>query len=442
MGGVTDPAIHDPGQFRYLVHAINPHAQLNALIMSAYDARDGVVHDKAWGDQTISMYDQPERLAERVSLSMSLIDQDHTETWGDAGLIVEAPEHNVVLTSETDAGALNGNLDFLINQADRHGVVSGDTLLQRTSPSSYNEVVAIANRDGSQVTLRGFFFKATSSGEPHNVTLARRMQMHASRLGLPVVAVRQRNPYGTNGVELYDNRTAVIFNGRRYMLDGYEDRWRFRALDERGIAHFSAPHEIEAALDYAVKSGSITNTQAAAIRANYESVDAERQTPRVAFAEDGTVEEIAFHEGYGNDEHKVSLGKGGHGYRTNLARQAEESQESMLNPFRMVGDQYTSYTPISPIEAARMVERACESLSQDDAAKVRQWFAEVKHATEQAWRYYQDYRRTRFGGLEFITPASERLTYADIEPIDTAQPKNSGFRSILDAIMRDSDKDK
>ena len=35
-------------------------------------------------------------------LSMSLIDQDHTATYDDIGLIVEAPEANIILTSVWD----------------------------------------------------------------------------------------------------------------------------------------------------------------------------------------------------------------------------------------------------------------------------------------------------------------------------------------------------
>ena len=62
------------------------------------------------------MYEQPERVAERVSLSMPLIDQDHTATWGRGGLIISAPEENIVLTSRTDAGAHNHNKDSLWNK--------------------------------------------------------------------------------------------------------------------------------------------------------------------------------------------------------------------------------------------------------------------------------------------------------------------------------------
>lgn len=75
-GGTTDPTQHDPQQYRYLVHAINPASYMNIITIKASEARDGITYNNSWGDQSISMYDQPERISERVSLSMSLIDQN------------------------------------------------------------------------------------------------------------------------------------------------------------------------------------------------------------------------------------------------------------------------------------------------------------------------------------------------------------------------------
>ena len=64
--------------FRYLVHAFNPYARGNALILNNLVTQD---EDEA-GDQSIDVFKEPGRLDERVSLSMSLIDQNHTATWG------------------------------------------------------------------------------------------------------------------------------------------------------------------------------------------------------------------------------------------------------------------------------------------------------------------------------------------------------------------------
>ena len=81
-GQATDPVKHNPDDFRYLVHAFNPYARGNALILNNLVTQDeGTVTDEV-GDQSIDVFKEPERIDERVSLSMSLIDQDHTATWG------------------------------------------------------------------------------------------------------------------------------------------------------------------------------------------------------------------------------------------------------------------------------------------------------------------------------------------------------------------------
>lgn len=81
-GQTTDPVKYNPDDFRYLVHAFNPSARGNALILNNLVTQDeGAVTDEV-GDQSIDVFKEPERIDERVSLSMSLIDQDHTATWG------------------------------------------------------------------------------------------------------------------------------------------------------------------------------------------------------------------------------------------------------------------------------------------------------------------------------------------------------------------------
>ncbi len=86
-GETTDPKEHNPKHFRYLVHAINPFAKMSATAGCALGLMEGFGPETS-GDQSISMYKQPERIGDRVSASMSLIDQDHTATWGPVGLLL------------------------------------------------------------------------------------------------------------------------------------------------------------------------------------------------------------------------------------------------------------------------------------------------------------------------------------------------------------------
>ena len=77
-GQATDPVKHNPDDFRYLVHAFNPFSLFNAIYISK---KTGASNDEV-RRQSIDLQIRPEEIDERVSLRMSLIDQDHTATWG------------------------------------------------------------------------------------------------------------------------------------------------------------------------------------------------------------------------------------------------------------------------------------------------------------------------------------------------------------------------
>lgn len=409
-GGTTDPTSHDPTNFRYLVYAINPFAKLNALQITSLDRKDGITYDKSWGDQSISMYDEPERVADRVSLSMSLIDQDHTETWGNAGLIVEAPEDNVIITETKDAGSHNNNLDFLTAQAQKRYVMDGDTLINSSYPESYNEVVAVANRDGKQLRLKGFFYKTTSTGEPLDDTITRRIKSHAERLGLPVVAIAKKSPYGVDKVKQYSDYDdkdhkyiAVHYNGCRYLLDGFDERNQFMVYDEKGSAHFAAPHEIEAAIGYAVATNGLSESGAKRIAEAYNSADKQRQTPTAVFDKDGELERIVYRTGYGEREMRINLYKSGYGSCANVAEEARKIRDMMHNIDKrmMIYSSSSSPPPVSPAEADKMVEAACTQLNESQATIVKQWYAEHRDIIA---KNQQDYagRSQRLGSIGLI----------------------------------------
>ena len=187
------PVEHDPAAFRYLVHALDPRSESCALSYIEKAAAEGNrFDDRSQGDQSISMYHQPERLAERMFLSMSLIDQDHTATYDDIGLIVEAPEANIILTSVWDAGtfAFSYSLEAITDWSRHYRRRSGDELLLegRDGPA-YNEVCAVGRNGNHQLRLKGFFYKTTGTGNPYDAAQANRMRQQGERLGLPVIAI-------------------------------------------------------------------------------------------------------------------------------------------------------------------------------------------------------------------------------------------------------------
>ncbi|MCP9454437.1 MAG: hypothetical protein NNC24_03685 [Candidatus Nanosynbacter sp. P11B_S7_bin.28.1] len=154
-GQATDPVKHNPDDFRYLVHAFNPFSPFNAIYTSK---KTGASNDEV-RRQSIDLRIRPEEIDERVSVSMSLIENGRTATYGSGGIIVQAPESSIVLTSPTDAGAINSNEGRLVAQGQSRGLLSPDQLLERGSPRTYNEVVALG-RSGLRAV--GFFYKVDS----------------------------------------------------------------------------------------------------------------------------------------------------------------------------------------------------------------------------------------------------------------------------------------
>ena len=126
-GQTTDPSQHNPDDFRYLVHAFNPFSLFNAIYTSK---KTGASNDEV-RRQSIDLRIRPEEIDERVSVSMSLIENGHTATYGSSGIIVQAPESSIVFTSPTEAGVINSNKGRLVAQGQSRGLLSPDQLLER-----------------------------------------------------------------------------------------------------------------------------------------------------------------------------------------------------------------------------------------------------------------------------------------------------------------------
>ena len=386
QGDTTDPTQHDPTSFRYLVHSLNPYAALNILYMlSSVGASTDPSHGD--GDQSINMYEQPERVAERISLSMSLIDQDHTATWGHGGLIISAPEENIVLASRTDADAHNNDKNFLLEQSVRHGVMSAEQLLATTSPRQYNEVVALADNDGSKLETIGFFYKVTSKGEPVDLVIAQQMRMHAERLGLPVVEILQENKLGEDRVDRStddDQKVlAIVYGGERYLLSNSY----YRILDEASSFRFASPEEVNAALQFAVNANKMTEAEVQQTLADYAEVRERRMTPTAYYDDEGNFEKIVYYEGYGDDELRVTLDNSGYIRRVNTKQESEKRKRAMLGGFVRRDTQNRSI-PARPHKADSMVKRAKEGLDEAQADELQQWYDKCREAIEQNWRAY------------------------------------------------------
>jgi hypothetical protein len=402
-GSVTDPSLHQDGQFRYLVHAFNPMAKTTMMMANLMMEQSGGYEDKGLhGDQSVDLFAHPERVADRVSLSMSLVDQDHTGTWGRAGMIVEAPEDNILITSSADVGSNNSSVAFLRKQAADGYLLSPDQLLAQTYPSSYNEVVGLANTEEGKLELKGFFYKVKSNGKPVEAYSANQVQNHARRLGLPVVAIREISHCPEDKVYERDGTmNAVSIGGRYFTLKGFngfgesKDEWNYRVSDGDSI-EFMSPDDVETVIEFLGGKGN-DDSILDSVRTDYQEADRMRQTAKIEFDEHGKVKQVKCRFVYGEQECEERIGTSGHGYHVNLAQEYERNTESMLGNGMMRMDDWREPRTLAPERIRQLTEEAMLDLDPLKAADVRKWLADIMPTAEKAWEFELQKRRSQYG---------------------------------------------
>ena len=408
-GEVTNPREHNPAKFRYLVHAINPFASSTMPMMALQVQMDRASDiNREDGDQSINMFRQPERLGERIALSCSLIDQEHHGTWGKAGLIVEAPAENVVITQSSDAGALVMSKKLLEEQARRNHLFTAEQLLAQTSPMSYNEVVTLANKEGKKVQLAGFFYKVTDDGEAMEEGLARQMRIHAERLNLPIVAITEPNPYGENKVIRTDESLSAHFNGKYFNLRG-SDVWRFRTLDQKGLSSFINPDEIDGVLSFMQEQG-LSEDEVRQLREEYTKADEERQKPKLKLDEQGEVQSIEKRTGYGTSERVMRIGKTGYTSWANVMEEGRKIAEMMADPMRPQMARMGPEPMLNPHEVESIVQELLVDASDAEREKIETWYQSIRDNVSQNWQRNQE--RAGYFGSKLTSFDS----YGDIKP--------------------------
>lgn len=381
-GQTTDPSQHNPDNFRYLVHAFNPFSLVNAIYISK---KTGASNDEV-RRQSIDLRIRPEDIDERVSVSMSLIENGRTATYGSGGIIVQAPESSVVLTSPTDAGVLNSYRDRLITQGQSRGLLSPDQLLERGSPHTYNEVVALG-RSGLRAV--GFFYKVDSRKNPVDADLAANMLGLGRRTGLPVVEIPKENIYTENKVVRYTymdssrgEELRIFLGGMCYCAPKSKGRLGFRVVEGDTLKrHFPSPEKFEAAIGFALRTGEIGEDEANQILEDYRTADIERQTPTAYFDKDGEIDRVECLQGYGESEVKLNINR--HGIANKIQKGAA----------RLRGKSAKS---LSQYATDRMIEAAVKNLSPEKAESIRSWYEKVRPSIADTWSQ-QDRARSRMG---------------------------------------------
>jgi len=227
FGNTTDPADHNPNDYRYMLHAV---AETKPMAWTANAGRlrppvsssEAKGFGKIVGNPLIDLYSQPERLAEKMTICLSLVDQNKPNIFGSsnagydrtAGIIAGVPQKNVIACAIDDLHSDRWNVHQLNEKRKGFKRESEyrdhpERLIEATRDHWYaghNEIVALGSYKGNELSVAGFFYKVDANGDAMNRKDMKVFSKHAKRLGLPLVKIPERSDHP----EFYQDHTPSL----------------------------------------------------------------------------------------------------------------------------------------------------------------------------------------------------------------------------------------
>lgn len=368
-GNLTDPHRHNPEKFRYLVYGINLNsARLRSVLPEGQPNKDG--------DQSINLYKNPERLADKVSLSTSLIDEKHRRTWGDAGLMITAPDSNVIIASSGDVGAPNHSKERLLRLARTMKKKQAAEVLQESSDATLNEVVVLSKTEKGKINLVGFFAKVGDDGYS-DPALAMQMKYHASRLGLPFVEIKEISLFGKDN-KFDSTYLNAIYNGRLYALGRDDPEVLFRSTNGH-TNRFISPEEFQELISF-IKTKTKAEVLIGHLLNRYKEVDKLRQTPKLIYGGgNGRLISVRMRHEYGANEaeYRIGVDSLGNAYFVDINLREERAEERVA----ILGSasRPASKILLNPDQRATVVTEMMDKLEASiKKEEVRKFYEEIK----------------------------------------------------------------
>lgn len=268
---LTDPQTHDPNHFCYIVHALSPNAKQGLMLAvirhNGYDFK-----------QEIDLLREPERITEKLLISSSIVNQDHTATFDNTFFILNVPWINFVSMSPRDAGT-NVATPLVVLESARPPYTTPSGLITETryigGDSSINEVVVTGNKEGNLVEIIGVGIKLTDTGDtkPREPKEAERMREIAGYMNVPLIEIIEQSRIEDSEAEVnysYVNPGKIVRSiminrgGYRYIFEGDWDTTQLKDVlkgdKNEGRGHNPVSQEEYQAIRPAVRQGLSTTT--------------------------------------------------------------------------------------------------------------------------------------------------------------------------------------
>lgn len=181
---MTDPKKHSPDRFRYIVYAIKYDGEMQPFESDDVEKKYGkVYHTNPLSD--------PKLFLQREYISCSVIDQLHTATWDDGGLILDVPVENIRRALSSDLHTkvkADGKNDYARNLPDAAEVLRGSGL------TIWNEVLISGVNEEKETKVKiagGFVVDDVFTQKPQNEELGSAVSAFCEREKLPVVRLQE-----------------------------------------------------------------------------------------------------------------------------------------------------------------------------------------------------------------------------------------------------------
>jgi hypothetical protein len=128
----SEPNEHNIKAFRYIIHTVDAALLRDKSLQDVYQYLADIASDKV------------------RALSVSVIDQHHTATFGRIGFIIKAPDHSILATSSSDMGSslfsqqrlsIENRNKLLAIYQQSFPVRPPAEILRKTKKNSYNELL-------------------------------------------------------------------------------------------------------------------------------------------------------------------------------------------------------------------------------------------------------------------------------------------------------------
>jgi len=246
---LTDPKSHDPDNFCYIVHAVNP---ASPTLLIAYIHEAGEFEP----EQNINLLCYPYLISAKKKISASIVSNEHMKPFGKVFFILDVPWGNILDMDYEDRAIATGTLEEHLAHQQLPYMRPRELVRatrDRATRSTWNEIL-ITGKMGENVVRSigaGIIYDRAADGTVYTPIGADEIKQICSSLGLPLVEFYNDLPelkeepvqYLRNVGERQEVALVSInHDNRRYSFHGSWNEVKFEGASKSDLGIASRGH--------------------------------------------------------------------------------------------------------------------------------------------------------------------------------------------------------